>query len=82
MKLETALALQKQLNKEAAGLRQLLEQLERPEVGATPAGMKSALSIVARSLLRVSQAAIDITRAEVEPPSGNPFDQFSRMFGK
>ncbi|MCL2001741.1 MAG: hypothetical protein FWG74_09920 [Planctomycetes bacterium] len=80
MKLETALNLQNRLNREIKGLRQTLEQLAEPETGATMAGLKSGLAILARSLIRVNQVALEITASEVEPPS--PIFPFTNLYGK
>ena len=70
MKVETAVALQNRLNRELAGLQRILDQLSQPETGSTMAGLKSALTILARSLLRTSKIAFDIVSAEAEPPAG------------
>jgi hypothetical protein len=75
---ETALDLQKRIGREIKGLEKALEQLAQPDTATTPGGLKSGIVILARSLLRTNQIALDITRAEVEPPS--PHNLFGRLF--
>ena len=78
MKPEVALALQDRINREAQGLQKMVEQLSMPDAAGTMAGLKSGLTILARSLHRTNQVLYDIVRAEVESPaSRNPF---SRLF--
>jgi len=79
MKPEIALRLQDRLTREAVGLRQMLEQLDRPETAATMAGLKSGLGILVRSMQRTNQVLFDLVRDRVTPPSpGNPFDRLFR----
>ena len=75
---EIALQLQDRLKREIAGLQQAVEQLSQPDTATTPGGLKSGLTILARSLLRTNQVLLDVTRAEVEPPSPN--NLFGRLF--
>ena len=76
----TALNLQSRLNSEISGLRKMIEQLADPETGATIGGLKSGLSILARSMLRTNQLILEITQAEVEPLAGrNPRDALAAL---
>ena len=75
----TAMQLQDRLGREISGLNKMAEQLADPEAGLTPGGLKSGLLILARALIRANRIALEITRAEVEPPSPrNPFDHLFR----
>ena len=80
MKPETALKLQDRLKREMAGLRQMVDQMADPEVGATLGGLKSGLLILARSLIRTNQIVLEATAAVVEPPS--PVFPFYTLYGK
>ena len=76
----TALKLQDRLKREMSGLKRMVEQLGDPETGTTPGGLKSGMVILARALLRTNQIALEITAAEVEPPS--PIWPFTTLYGK
>jgi len=82
----TALRLQDRLAREGAGLQKMVEQLADPEAASTTGGLKSGLSILARSMLRTNQLILEITQAEVEPPAGrhsnDAFAAFSDIFRK
>ncbi len=76
---EAALKLRDRLAREISGLQQLADQLDRPGTASTPAGLKSGIGILARSLLRTNRIVHDLTRAEVEPPTArNPFASLFR----
>jgi len=79
MKPDAALQLQDRLVSEISGLKKMLEQLSQPDTGTTMAGLKSGLTILARSILRTNQVLHDVVRAAVTSPSpGNPFERLFR----
>lgn len=78
MNVVTAMALQERLSREITGLQVLVDQLAQPATASTPAGLKSGLVILARSLLRTNRVVYDIVHAEVERPTRNPFESFFR----
>ena len=80
MKPGTALKLQQRLKNEITGLQQMIGQLADPETGTTPGGLKSALLILARSLVRTNQVVLEVTAAEVEQPSA--IFPFGTLYGK
>ena len=80
MKPEAALKLQDHLKREMAGLRQMVDQMAGPETGTTIGGLKSGLTILARSMIRTNQIVLEMTATVVEPPS--PIFPFSTLYGK
>ena len=78
MKPETALQLQERLTREIQGLKATLDQLARPDVGTTMAGLKSGLTIALRSMQRTNQVLHDVVRAEAEPPAAR--NSFADLF--
>ena len=63
-----------------SGLKQMVDQLADPEAGTTPGGLKSGMVILAKALIRANQIMLEVTAAEVEPPSS--IFPFSNLYGK
>jgi hypothetical protein len=78
---ENALSLAGKVSREISGCQNLIDQLAGPETATTMAGLKSAVAVLARSMLRTNRVLLDVIRSETVAPAGcKAFDSFADIF--